>query len=227
MPKFVFTVNATRHRKTGLVINSSSSEKLKASAEKEYSKINFVKLRIGRSEFPASVRKDGRIGIPASVIRNENLSSGKLVVRLVRTRKGEVFSSHVRYSTSRNNSRIRGEYYWIDYRDVSMTVLGTKILNRVYDLRKQASGFYAKLYFIIYKDDGNVLPLGFTSAFWSYDLLEDAPKQTADFIDEFVADSFFKVEQIASRPYVDHIDFIGYTVSNVVLIKERVRIRDI
>lgn len=228
----VVTVNTTKFRKKGLVLDKPSSQRLMNVLNIKFYEMGTQKVRVNGQSFYPMPRKDNRIEIPASVIRKARIKSGKHTFELVRADKGDLVKGRRVMGTARTITDTTQKYYEQRLEDVDLRVLVADIYYDCYKKSLKNSHFYFKLEFLLFEvklGENEVYPFvkifelqESADAFSNTELLI---AQIRGFVEQTWSEMLIMKEK--KQKYIVEIFFNYYSVRGKNVKKETVRVRNI
>jgi len=228
----VVTVNTTKFRKKGLVLDKPSSQRLIDVLKIKFYQMGTQKVMINGQSFYPMPRQDNRIEIPASVIKKARLKSGKHTFELVRADKGDVIKSRRVMGTARTKTDTTQRYYEQRLEDVDLRQLVADIYYDCYKKSLKNSHFYFKLEFLLFENklgENEVYP--FIKIFdlqESADVFSNTELLIANirgFVEQAWTELLIMKEK--KQRYIIEIFFNYYSVRGKNVTKEAVRVRNI
>lgn len=224
-------LTVTKYGKGRFILNRESVNKLLKASRATTISDEFISLTIRGKSFPLRIRKDGRATIPAGVVRKSKIKKkGDFFLRTTRPKRNQVYVQRKTYRGVRTRNIIKSRFFYDELDseddDVSMSIadnvrnklfkdimLMERTLNRTYGSGR-AFNFYARLYFQVVGDSGEIKDAVFNFSSTDFDFFREIGlKSTRKVIYGFVDESFFKVQKfIFKRPYVVQIIFERYEI---------------
>lgn len=207
-------IKITKFRKKGYIISKSDSSRLTTQAQDRFGSSNNSKLRISGREFFYSQRKDGRIEIPARVIKRKDIKKGQINADVVPARRGDIVTRNQKFFTARHVVQQREKFFFQDLLDVNLQSLKSQVLRDVQYYLNRRTFVYVRYVFLVEEDDGTVfLFFRIMPELDSLELKND-PVTVKRMVSVFVDQVFVEMEEnILTRPYVTGITFVKYSVN--------------
>jgi hypothetical protein len=209
----------SRHPKV-IYISRKNTEKISAFL---YSRNDFYydyNIVINGISIPFKQRKDGRMAIPAKVVRSAHLKAAprKISVRKPRTRTKPYY-----FERAGKRGRTFERFYFQEYQLVNVSKLKRSILDDVNKVRKTFYSYYVHLHAVLVLPDGTRFPLSYSSKERAIGYIESRPRQTRNRLNHFVDRSFDDMDKVQERYKEGFIIFLKYSLYSGVITTSKVR----